>query len=128
MGRSSHSGCILEIFTFVFMGGSIERITFVPLTKQGGPSGAGALELSASEDRQSHYQREELIKDFVAFDASKAQCANPEDRERLLGIVETACGSLDAFSRIVRDTFSVEAQSSFNAYAAGGKARATARV
>ena len=110
------------------MGGSIERITFVPLTKQGGPSGGGgALELSASEDpRQSHYQREDLLKDFVAFDASQAQCANPEDRERLLGIVETACGSLDAFSRIVRDTFSVEAQASFNAYAAGGKARATA--
>jgi hypothetical protein len=103
--------CIMEIFTFVYMGGNIERVTFVPLT-------ATKAESTTSGDRTTssaahRHQREQLADGFRTFDASHAKCANPEDRDRLLGIVESACGSLDAFSSIVRETFAPQAEQMF---------------
>ena len=106
--------CVVELFVFVYMGGSIDRVMFVPLTKQSVRREGGGVEETTHAERQS--ERSELLKGFRHFDASQAKCANPEDLDRLLAIVETACGSLDAFSRIVRNTFAPRAKASFQAY------------
>ena len=104
----------MEIFTFVYMGGGIDRISFVPMTKQAkGMTSGEVLQTSSEERRREHAG---LLGGIRTFDASEAKCANPEDLDRLLGIIETACGSLDAFSRIVRDTFEPQAKASFRAY------------
>ena len=105
----------MEIFTFVYMGGSVERVTFVPLTQQLQTTESGKVDRTSSGERQ--LQRDELLKAFSTFDASQAQCSNPEDLDRLLGIIETACGSLDAFSLIMRKTFEQRAKASFASYA-----------
>jgi len=107
--------CILEIFTFVYMGGSVDRVTFVPLTKQT-KERMSTGELEETSEIERRLEHEQLLKQFRRFDASQAKCANPEDLDRLLGIVETACGSLDAFSRIVRETFEPRAEASFNEF------------
>lgn len=105
----------MEIFTFVYMGGGIDRITFVPLTKQSKDVMSGEALQTSTEERKR--ERAGLLGGIRTFDASEANCANPDDLDRLLGIIETACGSLDTFSRIVRDTFEPQARTSFRAYA-----------
>ena len=69
----------MELFTFLRMGGALQRIRVVEL-------GEGA-EVSAS---------------LAKFDASKAQCYLTQDRERLLGVIEAGFGDLQPFSRVVR--------------------------
>ena len=64
----------MELFIFVRMGGNRDDIK---------------VSLLADDD---------LALALSKFDASQARCANPDDLDRLLGIIETACGSLDAFS------------------------------
>ena len=72
----------MELFTFLRMGGALQRIRVVEL-------GEGA-EVSAS---------------LAKFDASKAQCYLTQDRERLLGVIEAGFGTLSAFDATIRHTF-----------------------
>ena len=39
---------------------------------------------------------------LAKFDAGKAKCVLPQDRERLLAVIEAGFGSLDAFNRKLR--------------------------
>ena len=80
---SSRLWCIMELFTFLKMGGTRSRIV---------------LKGEAQGDDDKTIKRE-LLK---GFDASKAQCHVAEDRQRLLGVIEAGCGSLDAFNSIVQ--------------------------
>ena len=73
--------CVMELFVFVQMGGSNERVT--------------ALALPGKE-----VQRE-----LATFDAAQSQCFKPDDRERLLGIIEGAFGDFGAFNSKVRRIF-----------------------
>ena len=73
--------CVMELFVFVQMGGSNERVT--------------ALALPGKE-----VQRE-----LATFDAAQSQCFKPDDRERLLGIIEGAFGDFGAFNAKVRRIF-----------------------
>ena len=73
--------CVMELFVFLQMGGSLERVT--------------ALALPGKEVQQ----------ELATFDAAKAQCFKQEDRERLLGIVEGAFGDFGAFNMKVRKIF-----------------------
>ena len=102
-------------------------VTFVPLTKRAS-TGANGDQPVETTPRERQKEREELLRSFRHFDASHASCANPEDLDRLLGIVETACGSLEAFSQIVRDTFEPKAKESFRAYACASRKRAGSSV
>ena len=47
-----------------------------------------------------------LYASFATFDAEKATCYMPEDRSRLLGVIESGYGSLDEFNIAVRYSFS----------------------
>ena len=68
----------MELFTFLQMSGSLERVT--------------ALAMPGKEVRD----------ELSTFDAAAAQCYKAEDRERLLGIVESAYGTYGAFNDEVR--------------------------
>ena len=57
--------CVIEIFTFLFMGGSLDRIDVLPI---------GDDTMEQVEERLS------------SFDAKHAKCFLEDDRERLLGV------------------------------------------
>ena len=73
--------CVMELFVFLQMGGSLERVT--------------ALTMPGKEVQQ----------ELAAFDAAAAQCFKPEDRARLLAIIESAFGDFAAFNAKVRGIF-----------------------
>ena len=78
---TSRLWCCMELFTFVHMGGSHDRIH---LWQIGGDEVGAAL---------------------MAFDANRAQCFLRRDREKLLGVIETAFGDLAQFNVVVASVF-----------------------
>lgn len=70
--------CVLEIFVFLRMGGTHERLHVYSL---GG---------------------KEVERALLSFDALKAQCFLKGDRERLLGVIEAAFGDCKPFNKLVR--------------------------
>ena len=83
----------LQIFTFLFMGGKLERIEIHAL--------------SSSDQGQAEERRgvESLKEQFATFDAAKARCFLEEDRERLLAVIETGFGDFKDFNKRVRTAF-----------------------
>lgn len=77
-------GSVMEVFTFVRMGGDQRRILVLP-----------------TEGRS----RAECIADFRKFDVRKAECSVVEDQDRLLAIIESGFGSFDIFNNLVREIF-----------------------
>ena len=71
----------MELFVFLQMGGSLERVS--------------ALTMPGKEVQQ----------ELANFDAAAAQCFKQEDRERLLGIIESAFGDFKSFNAKVRQIF-----------------------
>jgi hypothetical protein len=71
--------CVLELFTFLRMGGGVERVCIL-----------------CNESESQLEQR------FETFDARFANCFRPEERERLLGVVEAGFGSVNDFNVCVR--------------------------
>ena len=67
----------MELFTFIQMGGERERITVRELV-EGARSG------------------------LAAFDAAKAKCFLPKDKQKLLSVIEAGFGDLRPFNRVVR--------------------------
>ena len=47
--------------------------------------------------------RERLFRQFAEFSAVAADCAKPEDKERLLGVIELGFGGFHDFDALVRD-------------------------
>jgi len=88
--------CILELFTYVHMGGSYDDIEFVFVCREG----------HEEEDTRTVEQT------FGTFDARHCQCACPGDKERILAIIETAYASIPRFNRVVQaimgDTLQLE--------------------
>ena len=78
----------MEIFTFTFMGGAADRITLLPIQE-----GDQEVALTA------------IFDSFATFDANAAKCFKPEDKEALLGVIESGTGSLAAFNDTVREMF-----------------------
>ena len=68
--------CVMELFTFIQMGGARERITVRELC-EGARAG------------------------LAAFDAAKARCFLPKDKHKLLAVVEASFGDLRPFNRVV---------------------------
>ena len=69
--------CVMELFTFVQMGGERTALSVVEL----GDSVRGALS---------------------RFDASKARCFLSKDRQHLLAVMEAGFGDLQPFNRVMR--------------------------
>lgn len=78
--------CVLEIFTFIHMGGLAEEIELVQVLREG-------FEL---EDAEA------ILHAFDCFDARECQCFDEGDKHRILTIIEAAFGSLDEFNCVVR--------------------------
>jgi len=117
----------MEVFTFIFMGGDLRRITVLPIRDDrtaavaplhGGdkvadhesvvvgieesvprPTGSGSF-----VDRSDPAVRAVLDK-FATFDAAQASCYLPDDKQMILGVIETGIGSVEAFNQLVRTTF-----------------------
>mmetsp|Transcript_87147 Transcript_87147/g.211426 ORF Transcript_87147/g.211426 Transcript_87147/m.211426 type:complete len:561 (+) Transcript_87147:43-1725(+) len=78
--------CVIELFTFVKMGGRPEQIDFVPLPRGG----------HANEDIEAAQQ------EVQGFDARLCECFDSKDKENMMVIIHTAFGSLEAFNVAVR--------------------------
>ena len=85
--------CVMEIFTFLKMGGSLERIEIIPLTE--------------TEDKEQARMR--LIEQFAMFDAAEAECFKVEDRQKLLAVIEASFGTAAPFNQLVREVLSARA-------------------
>lgn len=81
--------CVVEVFSFVHMGGSISNMHFEPLCKAG----------REKEDFDS------LRATVENFDARSCDCHLPEDKARMLAIVEEAFGDVSGFNTSVREIF-----------------------
>ena len=81
---TSRLWCIMEVFVFLKMGGSIQRITIIPIDLK---------------DEQTAKAK------FEEVDVSKCQCYLDKDRQKLLGIVEKGFGSYEAFNKAFRHVF-----------------------
>ena len=82
--------CVMEIFTFMRMGGAMERIELRLIANPGQNQAAAKMELAAQ---------------LATFDAAKAECFKQEDRQRLLAVIEAGFGNFDDFNRGVREVF-----------------------
>ena len=117
----------MEVFTFIFMGGDLCRITVLPIRDDRTaavaplhsgdkvadqesvvvgivesvprPTGSGSF-----VDRSDPAVRAVLDK-FATFDAAEASCYLPDDKQMILGVIETGIGSVDAFNQLVRKAF-----------------------
>ena len=73
------------------MRGSAEHITLLPIQDEESSTGRTALEV--------------IFGAFKTFDAHDAKCFKPEDKEALLGVIESGTGSIDAFNHTVQEIF-----------------------
>ena len=80
----------MEIFVYIQMGGKISCITIIPL-----PIAVGGAAPSLDAVRHS----------FRAFRGEKSECFLEEDREKLLGVIESSFGDFKQFNKAVRDVF-----------------------
>jgi hypothetical protein len=83
--------CVMEIFTFLRMGGTRERIEVNMLMHKDDTDPAAAKKV--------------LKKQFATFDAAKAECFLPNDKHRLLAVVEAGFGDFKEFNQHVRSIF-----------------------
>merc|ERR1712048_1437494 len=79
--------CIVEIFTFVHMGGKVDRIRLVPLTRRG----------------HEHEDEDAIRETFDHFDAEQCECFCADDKARMLTIIRSAFGDMIGFNNAVRD-------------------------
>ncbi len=88
--------CVMEIFTFLFMGGKLDRIEIHAL------SASDDAPTSPADGRRG---LDDLKHQFATFDAAKAQCFLPKDKHRLLAVVEAGFGSFEGFNTTMRGVF-----------------------
>ena len=74
--------CIIELFTFITMGGSLENVDVC---------------LLAENEEEIH----QLLQNMRNFDARDAKCFLKVDTDRLLTTIECGFGELEAFSKEV---------------------------
>ena len=101
----------MEIYTFLRMGGTVDRISVLPASEDMLKSKEGDGEKPAEKaDAPVPTERmtaalAEVLRRFEAFDVNNANCTNDKDKEHLLGVIEQGFGSFDAFNELVRHTF-----------------------
>ena len=76
------------------------RCVFVPV---GGAQERVEIHLIAHTDDDLAEARRQLSEQFAGFDAAKAQCFLPSDREHLLAVIEAGFGDFDDFNRVARN-------------------------
>ena len=68
----------------------------------GGAQERVEIHLIAHPDDDQAEARRQLTEQFAGFDAAKAQCFLPSDREHLLAVIEAGFGDFDDFNRVAR--------------------------
>jgi len=86
--------CVVEVFTFLKMGGHLRRIVLLPFAPKRSRT-TDSAPISAAD----------LYAGFASFDASTAKCSNEADRQRMLDAIEAGFGSIDCFSSLVSSIF-----------------------
>ena len=77
--------CVMEVFVFLTMGGSIGRITIIPIN------------LGSVQEAKSTFKN---------ADVSRSQCHHEAERQKMLAIIEKGFGNFDVFNSIIRHVFS----------------------
>ena len=80
----------MELFTFLRMGGSHDRIEIYLITNPDKSKSAAQLELKEN---------------LATFDAEKARCFLEKDRQRMLAAVEASFGDCKEFNMKMRNIF-----------------------
>ena len=87
---------MLELYTFFTMGGNMSDIELVVLDTE-------------EWSRMRVYSKEEkIVEAFAHFDAARTQCFDPNDKARLLSIVE-AGGGIPRLNELIRQLANVDA-------------------
>eukprot|EP00928_Gymnodinium_smaydae_P028448 TRINITY_DN21698_c0_g1_i2.p1 TRINITY_DN21698_c0_g1~~TRINITY_DN21698_c0_g1_i2.p1 ORF type:complete len:619 (+),score=96.70 TRINITY_DN21698_c0_g1_i2:101-1858(+) len=82
--------CVMELFTFVHMGGDVSQITLVRLLRRGREKrDTWAIQRSVDE-----------------FDSEQCDCSVREDKEKMLDVIEVAFGDTDGFNVTIRQLLS----------------------
>ena len=84
--------CLLELYTYVFMGGAMDRVTVLPLCQTW----------------------DETRAQFSSFDVQHASCHLADERDRLLGVIEAGFGDTATFSKILQTTFNEQVLAAAN--------------
>jgi hypothetical protein len=118
--------CVMELFTFVKMGGSTSRIVALPLqptlkTKPTTQPSAGEPRMSRQTLGSGLQDAQELLEPLLVFEARNAQCFKPEDRQHLLAVIESGFGSFHNFNEVVRLLFRTALQSSIDEARGGSR-------
>ena len=88
---ASRLWCVIELFVFVQLGRNVKENMIVKL-----------LNVSDTPDLQNQNKTAE---DLVKFDAGKAETFDPNDRQRLLAVIEASFGTFTPFNKIIRATY-----------------------
>ena len=78
--------CVIELFVFVQLGRNVKDEMIVKL-----------LKVSDTQDK--------IAERLVKFDASTAETFDPNDRQRLLAVIEASFGTFNPFNKIIRATY-----------------------
>ena len=74
--------CVMELFAFVHMGGELGDVEVLEAHAPGGA--------------------QRVADSFASFDASNANCYDPQDKEHMLRVIEAAFGDMRSFNDVVR--------------------------
>ena len=85
--------CVTEIFIFMQMGGTADRIEMILPDHALGAPAAGDVSAKASP-----FDVHDAIK---SFDVQRAACFRSEERERLLTVIEAGFGGLGVFNEVL---------------------------
>jgi len=89
----------MEIFTFLRMGGTLDRVIAIPLIEA--TNDDEPIEAMAVRTHQPTALREL----FGSFHVDRCECFKPEDRQHLLAVIESGFGGLEPFNHLVRTMF-----------------------
>ena len=85
--------CVLELFVFLHMGGTRDRLCVVPL----------ASRVGVSKDERA-LQEAMVMARLRRVDVAQAECYLPEDKERILSVIESSYGTCEAFNAELQRT------------------------
>ena len=113
--------CVIEVFTFLKMGGDPERVDFLPYNA---PNAAEQHSLTVDDlengeehppadleeaGRGADVSIDLVLARFRHFDVNETKASKESDRQHLLGVIETGFGELGVFSSLVQSLFANEA-------------------
>lgn len=86
--------CIIELYTFLKMGGSTnERLLVMPI---------GSTHATSDEDEVEEVLFERAIDQCRRFDVTATKCFDEAQRQALLSVIELGFGSLETFNSLIR--------------------------